>query len=107
MNKKIKKIVAKTNFTLAAVTSTIGLKLTPVLADVTTQKTVKNMQDNIKWGFGTAGMIVALISLGWLFLNWDDGPAARRAPIFTLVGGIVLVGLGFMIAAAITAPPGA
>ena len=107
MNKKIKKIVAKTNFTLAAVTSTIGLKLTPVLADVTTSSAVSTMQKNIRWGFGTAGIIVGLLGLGWLFLSWDDGPAARRSPIFTLVGGIILVGLGFAIAAAITSPPGA
>ncbi|ARE13490.1 MULTISPECIES: hypothetical protein [Lactococcus] len=106
MNKKLKKIAAKTNFSLAAVTTTVGYKMT-ALADVTTTSAVKTMQSNIKWGFGTAGIIVALLGLGWLFLSWDDGPAARRSPIFTLVGGVVLVGIGFAIAAAITAPPGA
>lgn len=106
MNKKIKKIAAKTNFSLAAVTTTVGYKMT-ALADVTTASAVKTMQNNIRWGFGTAGIIVALLGLGWLFLSWDDGPAARRSPIFTLVGGVVLVGIGFAIAAAITAPPGA
>lgn len=106
MNKKIKKIVAKTNFTLAAVTSTALVKLT-AFADVTAAGAVKTMQNNIRWGFGTAGVIVALISFGWLFLSWDDGPAARRSPIFVLVGGIILVGLGFAIAGAITTPPGA
>lgn len=106
MNKKIKKIVAKTNFILAAVTSTVLVKLT-AFADVTAKSAVKSMQDNIKWGFGTAGIIVGLLALGWLFLSWDDGPAARRSPIFVLVGGIILVGLGFAIAGAITTPPGA
>lgn len=106
MNIKIKKIAAKTNFSLAAVTTTAGYKMT-ALADVTTASAVKSMQDNIKWGFGTAGLIVALLGLGWLFLSWDDGPAARRSPIFTLVGGIILIGLGFAIAGAITTPPGA
>lgn len=106
MNKKLKKMAAKTNFSLAAVTTTVGCKMT-ALADVTTTSAVKSMQDNIKWGFGTAGLIVALLGLGWLFLSWDDGPAARRSPIFTLVGGIILIGLGFAIAGAITTPPGA
>lgn len=106
MNKKIKKIAAKTNFSLAAVTTTVGYKLT-AFADVTAKSAVKTMQDNIKWGFSTAGVIVALVAFGWLFLSWDDGPAARRSPIFVLVGGIIIVGLGFAIAGAITTPPGA
>lgn len=105
MNKKIKMQASKTSFGLAALTSTLAVKMT-ALADVTTASAVKTMQDNVKWGFSTAGIIVALLGLGWLFLSWDDGPAARRAPIFTLVGGIILVGIGFAIAAAITAPPG-
>lgn len=106
MNKRLKNIASKTSFGIATVTTTISPKLT-ALAAVTSASAVKTMQDNIKWGFGTAGIIVGLLGLGWLFLSWDDGPAARRSPIFTMVGGVVLVGIGFAIAAAITAPPGA
>lgn len=106
MNQKMKKLSAKMSFGLATLSSTIVPKLN-VFAAVTTASAVKSMQDNIKWGFGTAGIIVGLIGLGWLFLSWDDGSAARRSPIFTMVGGIVLVGIGFAIAGAITAPPGA
>ena len=107
MNNKLKKISSKTSFGLATVLGTTSLKVTNVLADVTTATAVTTMQKNIKWGFGTAGIIVALLGLGWLFMSWDDGPAARRSPIFTMVGGIILVGIGFAIASAITAPPGA
>ncbi|WP_341485192.1 hypothetical protein [Lactococcus formosensis] len=106
MNKKLKNVTAKSSFSLATVVGTLGTKVTG-FADVSVNKTVTLMQNNVRWGFSTAGVIVALLGLGWLFLNWDDGPAARRAPIFTLVGGIIIVGLGFAIAGAITAPPGA
>lgn len=106
MNKKIKNVTAKSSFSLATLVVTLGYKVTG-FADVSVNKTVSLMQNNVKWGFSTAGIIVALLGLGWLFLSWDDGPAARRAPIFTLVGGIIVVGIGFAIAGAITAPPGA
>ncbi|MEY8538160.1 hypothetical protein AALM99_06865 [Lactococcus muris] len=106
MKNKTKKLIAQSSFSLATLVGVLGFERIGFAA-VTVQQTVAMMQNNVKWGFGTAGVIVALLGLGWLFLNWDDGPAARRSPIFTLVGGIILVGLGFAIAGAISAPPGA
>lgn len=90
------------NLITTATTKTIMLASGPSAAQA-----VKATQDNVKWGFGTAGVILALIGLAMLFFSWDDGPAARRSPIFMLVGGLILVGIGFGIAAAITTPPGA
>ncbi|MGL4249032.1 MAG: hypothetical protein ACRCR5_09680 [Lactococcus garvieae] len=86
--------------------TTATTKVTMLASGPTAAQAVKVSQDNIKWGFGTAGIVLGLIGLAMLFFSWDDGPAARRSPIFMLVGGLLLVGVGFAIAAAITTPPG-
>lgn len=90
------------NLITTATTKTIMLAANPQA-----QTAVKNAQDSVKWGFGTAGIVIGLIGIAMLFFSWDDGPAARRSPIFMFIGGLLLIGIGFAIAAAITTPPGA
>jgi len=107
INKKVsttQKMGAKTSFSLAGLAPAIISK--PVFADVTTSSAVTSIQNNVKWGFGVAGIVLALIGLGLFFLAFEDGPAARRSPIMMMIGGLVIVGVGFAIAAAITPPPG-
>ena len=104
---KLKTIATGTVTTLVTIPRGFKVKADMLLADApTTTSAVTTIQGDVKWGFGTAGIIVAIIGLVLFFMNMDDGPAARRAPIMMMVAGLIMVGAGFAIAAAITPPPG-